>query len=156
MNLLNTTLLKAKYLECFGSRASTAATLRETVKSLVDRGVTRRTLIAWAMQTGCSKGHAANVLSQVLRALGLRKRRAGAGPNPSPQVLELLAHARAEYGESYLKVLRAARRLGKAHGAGRRSDESIVAVTHLHLEGQRRYHGSMIRSRVEQSRADTN
>jgi len=114
MNSLDTSVLRARYVECFGARASMGETLRETVKDLVERGVSRRTLIAWAVETGCSQGYVSKLLSQVFCALGMRERRAGAGRKPSPEVLQLLAYAQAEFGERHLKVLRAAWRIGKA------------------------------------------
>jgi hypothetical protein len=53
-------------------------------------------------------------LSRIFSAIGLRERRAGAGRKPSPDTLELLAHAQAKYGKRAVKVLRAAWRDGKA------------------------------------------
>jgi hypothetical protein len=153
MNSLNTSMLKARYLDCFGARASTGETLRETVKGLFERGVSRKTLITWAMQTGCSKGHAANLLSQILCALGLRARRTGAGPKPSREALELLAYAQAEYGERHVKILRAAWRAAKAPRPGRIPVTTIKVMAPPRLEGAGPYHGSMIRNGVERSPA---
>jgi hypothetical protein len=129
--------LKEQCLQCFGVHASNTATLRETVKGLVDRDTSRKTLIAWAMQTGCTKGHASNLLSQIFLALGLRQRRTGAGPKPSREVLELLAHAQAEYGERHLKVLRAAWRAGKMQEKDRLSPNAIKFIAHSTVGGSR-------------------
>ena len=118
MSPLNTPILKAKYLECFGARASnTATTLRETVKDLADRGISRRTLVAWAVQAGYTKAYVSSLLSRIFCALGLRDRRVGAGRKPSADALELLAYAQSKYAGQALKVLRASLRAGKAQPA---------------------------------------
>jgi hypothetical protein len=106
--------LKEKYLRCFGVRTDNAAALQEIVKGLIDEGVSRKTLVGWAVQAGYSKGYVSSLLSRVLCSIGLRERRAGAGRRPSPAALELVAHAQDKYGEQFLKVLRAAWRAGKA------------------------------------------
>jgi len=114
VNSPDTIALKARYLECFGTRASTGESLRETVRDLVELGVSRSTLIAWAMQTGCTKGYASSLVSRILCKLGLRKRRIGAGRKPSADALNLLAYAQAKFGRQTRKVLRAAWRVANA------------------------------------------
>lgn len=106
--------LKAKYLCCFGVRTDNAAALQEIVKGLIDGGISRKTLVGWAVQAGYSKGYVSSLLSRILCSIGLRERRAGAGRKPSPAALELMAYAQDKYGEQFLKVLRAAWRAGKA------------------------------------------
>jgi hypothetical protein len=106
--------LKEKYLRCFGVRTDNAAALQEIVKGLIEGGVSRKTLVGWAVQAGYTKGYVSSLLSRILCSIGLRERRAGAGRKPSPAALELMAYAQDKYGEQFLKVLRAAWRAGKA------------------------------------------
>jgi hypothetical protein len=109
--------LKQKYLQCFGARIQNASVLRDVVRDLIDEGVPRQTLAEWAVDAGYAKGYVSSLLSRILVFLGLRERKQGAGRKPSPAALELLAHARDQYGENCLKVLRAAWRAGNAQRA---------------------------------------
>jgi len=111
---LRSQALKERYLQCFGVRANNATLLQGVVGDLIGEGVSRQTLVAWAVEAGYSKGYVSGLLSRLLVSLGLRQRQKGAGRKPSPATLELLAHARSQYGEDFLKVLRAAWRTGKA------------------------------------------
>ena len=88
--------------------------LQGIVKDLIEEGVSRQTLVAWAVKAGYTKGHVSSLLSRILVSLGLRERKKGAGRKPSPAALELLAHVQNRYGEECLNVLRAAWRAGKA------------------------------------------
>jgi hypothetical protein len=63
----------------------------------------------------------------------LRKRRIGAGRKPSPDALDLLAYARAKYGEQTLKVLRAAWRLARAQAMELQSRPKLDGTTKLRL-----------------------
>jgi hypothetical protein len=108
--------LKERYLQCFGVRANSVATLQGVVRDLIEDGVSRRTLVAWAVEAGYSKGYVSSLLSRILVSLGLRERKKGAGRKPSPDALELLSYARSRYGENHLNVLRAAWRAGKERG----------------------------------------
>jgi hypothetical protein len=122
---LSSQVLKERYLQCFGVRANNVALLQGVVKDLLDGGVPRKTLVAWAVEAGYSKGYVSGLLSRILVSVGLRERRKGAGRKPSPATLELLAHARSRYGKDFLKVLRAAWRTGKAQlGATSASSET--------------------------------
>ena len=105
--------LKKKFLECFAYRSSGATALQGVVKWLIGQGISRKTLVAWAVQAGYTQGTVASLLSRIFCALGLRERRPGAGRKPSPDALELLAHAKARYRGRYLNVLQAALRAGK-------------------------------------------
>jgi len=107
-------LLKERYLQCFGVRANSATMLQGIVKNLIEEGVSRQTLVAWAVKAGYTKGHVSSLLSRILVSLGLRERKKGAGRKPSPAALELLTHAQSLHGEECLNVLRAAWRAGKA------------------------------------------
>ncbi|HTV43101.1 MAG TPA: hypothetical protein VMF08_21230 [Candidatus Sulfotelmatobacter sp.] len=107
--------LKKRYLQCFGARANNVATLQGIVRDLIEDGISRRTLVAWAVEAGYTRGYVSSLLSRILVSLGLRERKKGAGRKPSPHALELLSYARSRYGENYLNVLRAAWRAGKAH-----------------------------------------
>ena len=111
---LGSQALKKRYLQCFGMRANNATVLQGVVGDLIDEGISRQTLVAWAVEAGYSKGYVSGLLSRILITLGRRERQKGAGRKPLPATLELLAHARSRYGEDFLKVLRAAWRTGKA------------------------------------------
>jgi hypothetical protein len=119
--------LKAEYLKCFGVRTNNTSVLRQTVKGLMDRGVSRKTLVVWAVQAGYTKGYVSSLLSRILCSIGLRANRIGAGRKPSLDALELLAHARSRYGERFLNVLRAAWRAGRTQAANEDSKLRIVA-----------------------------
>jgi hypothetical protein len=58
-----------------------------------------------------------NLIGRLLRAIGFRARRKGAGRKRSPEGLDLLEIARAKYGARFLKALRAACRAGKEETA---------------------------------------
>jgi hypothetical protein len=106
--------LKQKYLQCCGSRASDSTVMHEVVKALVDQGVSRRMLMAWAVEAGYLKGYVSNLLSRIFLALGFRARRMGAGRKPAADTLALLEYARSQFVPRALMVLRAAARTGKA------------------------------------------
>jgi hypothetical protein len=109
--------LKDKYLKCFGVRAASAMALQKIVKRLVQQGVSRDILFIWGVNAGHPRTTVSSTLSRIFCALGLRTRLKGAGRKPSPDALELLEYARAQYGERSLKVLYAALRAGKAQAA---------------------------------------
>lgn len=119
-------LLKERYLQCFGVRANNVATLQGIVRNLIEGGISRRTLVAWAIEAGYTKGYVSSLLSRILVSLGLRERKKGGGRKPSPDALELLSHARGRYGERWFNVLRAAWRAGKGqhHAAAKTADEA--------------------------------
>ena len=106
--------LRKAYLQCFGIRATNATVLQDTVRGLMQQGVSRKTLMIWAVETGYAKKSVSSLLSRILCSIGLRERQMGAGRKHSPDALELLHHARSRYGLKYLKVLRATWRLGKS------------------------------------------
>jgi hypothetical protein len=110
--------LKEKYLQCFGVRTTCATALQQVVKRLVEQGVSRDLLVIWGVRDGYPTATVASVLSRIFCALGLRARRKGAGRKPSPDAFALLDHARRQYGERALKVVRAALRAGKAQATG--------------------------------------
>ena len=132
--------LKEKYLGCFGVRAANATAMQDTVKGLVQIGITRKTLHEWAVGAGFSAGYVRSLLSKTFCALGMRERAVGAGRKPPPDALELLVYARARYGDRFLKVLRAALRAGKARFAaeglrsGSPSDSATVLIVAPQLE----------------------
>jgi len=106
--------LKDRYLDCIGITSVGTTALEDTVEKLIGLGISRKTLVDWAVRKGYSRGSAANLLTRIFKALGLRERQPGAGRKPSRETLELLAYARIRYGKRYLKVLRAAWRTGKS------------------------------------------
>lgn len=107
--------LKAKYLECL--RARSPLTLRQVVKDLLQIGVGRDLLLAWAMSVGHDRKYVGKLLSECLTALGVRQRQAGAGRRTSPGALVLLAFAHELFGKEHRKRLRAAwRAAGSAAG----------------------------------------
>jgi hypothetical protein len=101
-------------LEFFPVRANNAAVLQDVVKRLFERGISRRTLAAWAVEAGYSRAYVGSALSRIFVALGLRQRAQGAGRKPTAAALELATHARNRYGVEFLNVLRAAWRVGKS------------------------------------------
>jgi hypothetical protein len=108
------TALKERYLECIGITSVGTTALQSVVGKLISLGISRKTLVDWAVRKGYSRGSAANLLTRIYKALGLRERQPGAGRKPSRDTLELLHYARTKYGERHLKVLRAAWWTGKA------------------------------------------
>jgi hypothetical protein len=125
--------LKKEFLECFAVRTKNTTSLEGVVKGLIEQGVSRRTLVGWAVGAGYSKGYVSSLLSRVLCSLGLREREAGAGRKPSPDALELLAHARNSYGSRFLNVLRAVWRAGRSQnspqdGRGEKPSERRVRL----------------------------
>jgi hypothetical protein len=120
--------LKRKYLECFNVRTTNADTWREVVTSLIDCGVSRHTLINWGEYAGYSRITVASTVSRILCSMGLRERREGAGRKPSHEALVLLDHAREQYGERALKVLRAAFRAGRAEAMTAKNLRGTVEI----------------------------
>jgi len=118
--------LKAKYLDCFAARTSSAQTLLKVIESLLHLGVVRATLFRWGVAAGYSHATVRSLLSRAFCALGLRERRAGAGRKLSAEALELLAHSRREYGSRALRMLRAAYRAGKSQDAAHDSAPNPV------------------------------
>jgi hypothetical protein len=114
---LGSTMLKGRYLRYFRGRADNAILLPDVVKDLLDERVPRRTLVAWVIESGYSKGYASSLLRRILVSLGPRERKPGVGRKPSLAALELLSYAHNRYGDEFLKVLRAALRAGKAQQA---------------------------------------
>jgi hypothetical protein len=119
--------LKRKYLQCFKVSTTNAATWQETVRSLLDQGVSRDDLVNWGVDAGYPRATVSSMLSRILCAIGLRERGKGAGRKFSQDALELLDYARSQHGERALKVLRSALRAGKAAAAGDLPDEPGAA-----------------------------
>jgi hypothetical protein len=106
--------LKQQYLHCLAAILVETATLRSVVAGLVSLGATRRDLLCWAAEAGHHAGYVRTLLSKILCDLGLRSRKAGAGPKTPPEALLILASARNQYGDNALKFLRAACRAANA------------------------------------------
>ena len=123
--ILDREALKAKCLGCFAARTTSAQTLPEVVKILLQLGVVRTTLFWWGIAAGHSHATVRSLLSRAFCALGLRQRRSGAGRKPSAEALELLAHARRQYDTRALRVLRAAYRAGKAQASAANPANSV-------------------------------
>lgn len=139
------TTLKKEFLECFGVRTSNAEALRLIVKELIQRGVSRQTLLSWAVQAGYTSSGVSSVLSRILCSSGLRARKAGAGRKPSQDALELLAYARSRYGERFLKVLRGAWRTGQAQASSEDSERSQRLIAEPQLRKLETNCGAAIR-----------
>jgi hypothetical protein len=143
--------LKKKFLQCMGFRTTNATALREVVKGLVDQGVSRKTLVLWALQAGYTKAYVSSLLSRILCAIGFRERLAGAGRKPSPDALELLAHAQAKYGGKSLNVLRAALRAGRTQATAgiasfeQQSGKAAALIVAPQLRNQRANCGTTIK-----------
>ena len=78
----NKQALKQQYVECLGATSTAAITLRTVVIRLVELGVDRPELVAWAAEAGYRQGYARTLLSKILCELGLRARKSGAGRHP--------------------------------------------------------------------------
>ncbi len=113
MTAVDREALKREYLRCFGVRTTNTVALQEAVQNLIRQGVSRKTLVEWAVRAGFAKTSVSSLLSRVFCALGLRERQAGAGRKVSSEALELLAYANGGYREKCLKVLRGGLRAGK-------------------------------------------
>ena len=98
LTILNRKALKAEYLGCFAARARGAQALLVVIKDLLGLGVVRATLFRWGVAAGYSQATVRSLLSRAFCRLGLRERKTGAGRKPSAEALELLAHARRQYG----------------------------------------------------------
>jgi len=80
---LSSQALKERFLRCFGVRVNNAALLQDLVKDLIGEGVSRQTLVAWAVEAGYSRASVRSTLSRIFVSLGLRERERGAGRTPS-------------------------------------------------------------------------
>jgi hypothetical protein len=110
--------LKERFVAIFCVRRTNAMAMQQIVATLAAQGVTRKTLVAWAVQGGgYTHAYAANLIGRILRAIGFRARRKRAGRKRSREGLDLLVMARAKYGARFLKALRAAYRAGKEQTA---------------------------------------
>lgn len=143
--LMNSGALKEKFLRCFALRLSNSTKLHGVVRDLIGTGVSRKTLMNWAVEAGYAKAYVSSLLSRIFVALGMRERRKGAGRKPSYAALELLAHARSRYSESALKVLCAAWRAGKAQSAtsavsDTSSTPDVIVATQLREAGSNCVH----------------
>jgi hypothetical protein len=126
----DTAALKERYLDCIGLTSVSTTALQGVVAKLLNLGISRKTLVNWAVRKGYSRGSAANLLTRICKALGFPERQPGAGRIPSPDTLELLAHARTRYGERAINLLRSAWRTGKAQaksGSGGVAPQSGIA-----------------------------
>jgi hypothetical protein len=149
--------LKRKYLECFDVRTTNAANWKRVVLGLIDCGISRETLVNWAVNAGHPKTTVSSTVSRVLCAIGIRDRRQGAGRKPSPEGIALLNHARCQYGDRCLKVLRAAIRAGKTskdfiqnfsgEGEQERSENNCRATIRLprKLKSRLRINGTILK-----------
>ena len=131
--------LKSNYLSCLHARSK--ATFRQTVVALLHLGVTRDTLLAWAVAAGHNRKYIAKLLSECLCGLGLRLRRAGAGRRPSSAALLLLAFARELFGERRSSVLRAAWRASNARSAAglARDAQDLIPEPELYAKAVREF-----------------
>jgi len=146
--LTNSGALKEEFLRCFGLHVSNSTTLHGVVRDMIGAGVSRKTLRIWAVEAGYGKRNVSSLLSSIFVSLGFRERRPGAGRKPSAAALELLAHAHDRYGESALKVLRAALRAGKARSAASAgSDAASVLIVVPQLGRAGAYCGTTISRR---------
>ena len=144
LTILNRKALKAEYLGCFAARARGAQALLVVIKDLLGLGVVRATLFRWGVAAGYSQATVRSLLSRAFCRLGLRERKTGAGRKPSAEGLELLAHARRQYGGRALRVLRAAHRAGQAQATAQAEAAvrikivpGVIAVPQLAASGRR-------------------
>ena len=105
-------------------RKANMAALRQSIGNLVALGVTRSTLRLWAVDAGYASASISSLLSRVFCSLGLRERKAGAGPKPTPEMRELAAYVRRRYKNSAFKTACGACRVLKALLA---AEEPLIA-----------------------------
>jgi hypothetical protein len=128
-NVLRRKALEQKYLECFDAHSIKMEKWREIVLRLIDRGVSRGTLMNWAVDAGHPRITVSSILRRILVSLGLREHRKRAGRKPSSKTLELLCNVCIRYGDPFLKVLRAAVRAGRVQIAADGSQSEPWAST---------------------------
>ena len=124
--------LKAKYLQRFAAQGSHVTTWRQVVADLVELGISRKTLLHWAIQAGYNAKYVAVILSKILCSIGHRERAPGGGRKSSPEVEDLLAIVIGRYGRKYLTVLAATLKTGKAREEAEKfSEEQRVSLALL-------------------------
>ena len=118
--------LKAQYLACLNARSP--ATLRQTVQGLLQFGVRRDLLLAWAVAAGHDRKYVGKLLCECLTALGIRQRQPGAGRRTTAPALLLLAFAHEMFGEQDRKRLRAAWRAAGGPAAAETAAKGLTII----------------------------
>ncbi len=109
--------LKDEYLDCLARLSNDSPTLRNIVKQLLASGTDWRELISWAVDAGHRDKYVRQLLSQILRDLGIRRRKTGAGRETPQEALLLLAHTESLYGEKAESLLLGAYRASRRRKA---------------------------------------
>ena len=94
---------------------------------LIDIGVSRKTMVSWAVETGYSQTYIRSLLSKILRGLGQGERKPGAGRRVPQEALILRAIARNNFGQKAAKYLLAAYRLEKSETDAHRANNEMIA-----------------------------
>jgi hypothetical protein len=113
------TVIKADLIEGLGHVQSGGESIKPAVRRALAAGVHWRTLLAWATEAGYKQGYARQTLGQVLRELGIRRRKRGAGHKIPPRALQILAEIERMDGELAEKLLLAAYRAAKSRRLSR-------------------------------------
>jgi hypothetical protein len=115
--------IKADLIEGLGHVQTGGESIKPAVRRALAAGVHWKTLLAWATEAGYRHGYALQTLGQVLRELGIRRRKRGAGQKPPPRALQILAEIERADGELAEKLLLAAYRAAKAKRLSREEPE---------------------------------
>jgi len=91
-------VLRAIYLKSLQRREAQANTLRKTVLRLLEILVPLKELVEWAVAAGHHEKSVRKLLSEILCAAGLRRRRVGGGRKPDPLAIAVLDELTARYG----------------------------------------------------------
>ena len=113
--------LKKQYSDGLGASLEAAtAVLRPVIEKLLPFGIGRKTLVAWGVAAGYSKGYVETLLSRLMCQAGARKRQPGAGPKTPQGALLILRFACDHFGEETgLRYLLAGYRAGRRQAAAR-------------------------------------
>ena len=119
---------KRLFLKGMGSIRTRTSSLRETVLACLAHGIHWKELIRWADQAGYSDKTSRNVLGEILRAAGIRRRSAGAGKETPQAALAMMASALRQHGDVGVPLLLAAYRAGKKHLAAKALGQVSTAL----------------------------
>jgi hypothetical protein len=142
-------LLKARYIKCLARAGEEGAGLRQAIHALVKWGVGRRQLVQWAAEAGYSTGYVRSLISSILKDLGHRSRKPGAGRKVAHQAIALRVLGQKHYGKQARKFLLAAYRANETQRA------SIVPLRFRLSSDSEHFHSSGIMSFANKLSATT-
>lgn len=117
--------LKELFLAWMRKAEESLRSLKNVIIGLLDRGISRQTMVDWAIEAGFAEATARSVVSRVSCGAGRRCNAGGQG-RPLPAEADELLHLAVErYGEE-----KAVRLLGAAHRLGERRLKSRTISVH--------------------------